>query len=264
MKAVILCGGQGTRIRGVDDDVPKPMLRIGGLPIVWHIMSSYAQHGISDFVLCLGYKGWLIKEFFVNLEAFLSDVEITFGETRQVKLLQDRGIEMPPWRVLLAETGEETNTAGRLAAVQPYLADDDLFCLTYGDGVADLDIAEVVRHHRTHGKIATVTGVRPPGRFGVMSVRRSDHACVVDHFEEKPRAEQGWINGGFFVFDRRVWDYISEDAQVMLEHQPLEELAAAGELVMYPHEGFWQCMDTYRDWRELNQMWSGGVAPWRR
>lgn len=260
MKTVILCGGQGTRIRNVADDIPKPMVRIGDRPMLWHIMKLYARYGLSDFVLCLGYKGWTIKEFFLNYHAFTSDLTVTLGEPGAIEF-HDGAME--EWRVTLAETGERTQTAARLWKVRKYLGSDELFCLAYGDGVADLDIRRLIEYHKSHGRIATVTGVRPPGRFGVMETDLRDGFVLVREFEEKPQTTEGHINGGFFVFDQRVWDYLHDDEQLVLEHEPLARLAGDGQLVMYVHDGFWQPMDTYREWRILNELWESGEAPWK-
>lgn len=262
VKTVILCGGQGTRIRDVADDIPKPMIRIGSLPILWHIMQMYAQSGIGDFVLCLGYKGWSIKEFFLNYRAFSSDLSVTLGPRHTIEFHDG----LPEsWRVTLVETGERTQTGGRIRRVAKYLRECELFCITYGDGVADIDIAGLLEFHRAHGRIGTVTGVRPPGRFGVMGTEGVRGVALVRDFEEKPQTTQGWINGGFFVFDQRLWDFLPEgDDELIFEQQPLASLAAAGELVMYEHRGFWQPMDTYREWRLLNDLWTSGRAPWKR
>ena len=256
MKAVILCGGQGTRIRDVSEVLPKPMLPIGNRPIVWHIMKGYSMHGIDDFVLCLGYKGWLIKEFFLNYRAATADITVHLGQDRPHDF-RDHGAEK--WNVTLADTGEQTQTAGRVAAIRSYVEADGCFCLTYGDGVADLDIRRLIEFHRAHGKIATVTAVRPPGRFG--EIRMED--ALVREFNEKPQATGGLINGGYFVLDsRRVWEYIGED-DVLLEKEPMQRLAADGELVGFPHHGFWQPMDTVREYNLLNELWESGRAPWR-
>ena len=263
MKAVILCGGQGTRIRDVADDLPKPMIRIGERPILWHIMTTYAASGIADFVLCLGYKSWAIKEYFLNLRAQVSDLTIQPGRPGEI----DFGPAAFPehdWQIHLAETGLASQTGARLWRVRDRLAAEELFCLTYGDGVADLDIAKVVEFHRHHGKIATVTGVRPPGRFGVMNT----DGAQVTAFSEKPQtgadAADGLINGGYFVFGPKVFDYLSDDPGLILEHEPLQRLAADGQLMLYEHHGFWQPMDTYREWKLLNELWEAGAAPWRR
>ena len=258
MKVVILCGGQGTRIRDVNEVLPKPMLPIGGKPVVWHIMKGYAAAGLTDFVLCLGYKGWVIKEFFLNYRAMTADVTVHLGRHAAVEVHDGQVDE--DWRVTLAETGEATGTGGRVAAVRRYLEHDGLFCLTYGDGVADLDIRALVAFHRRHGKIATVTAVRPPGRFGEI---RMDGALVAE-FNEKPQASEGLINGGFFVMDaRRVWDYIGLSPDCALEREPLQRLAADGQLVAYEHRGFWQPMDTLREYQLLNDLWASGEAPWK-
>jgi glucose-1-phosphate cytidylyltransferase len=258
MKAVILCGGQGTRIRDASELLPKPMLPIGNRPIVWHIMKGYSVHGIDDFVLCLGYKGWLIKEFFLNYRPVMCDVTVHLGQNQPPDFRERR--EREQWNVTLVDTGEQTQTGGRVAAVRDYLEGDEPFCLTYGDGVADLDIRKLLDFHHAHGKIATVTAVRPPGRFG--EIRMED--SVVHEFNEKPQASGGFINGGFFVFDgRRIWDYLGDDPATLLEKEPMQSLAADGQLVAYQHTGFWQPMDTLREYTLLNEMWDSGRAPWR-
>lgn len=258
MKAVILCGGQGTRIRDASEVLPKPMLPIGNRPILWHIMKGYAQHGVREFVLCLGYKGSVIREFFLNYRAMTTDVTVTLGRHDRIEFHGQHGEE--DWKVTLAETGEATMTGGRVAAVRRYVEGDDLFCLTYGDGVSDLDVAGSIEAHRRHGKVATVAAVRPPGRFGEM---RLDGARVTE-FNEKPNASEGFINGGFFVLDaRRIWPYIGDDARTVLEQEPLRKLARDGELVAFPHTGFWQPMDTAREYGLLNDLWTRGVAPWK-
>jgi glucose-1-phosphate cytidylyltransferase len=258
MKAVILCGGQGTRIRDASELLPKPMLPIGGKPIIWHIMKGYARHGVKDFVLCLGYKGWAIKEFFLNYRAMTTDLTITLGRHDGIEF-QGRP-EEDDWRVTLAETGEATMTGGRVSAVRRYVENDELFLLTYGDGVSDVDVARTVAFHRAHGKIATVTAVRPPGRFGEMRIEDG----AVTEFNEKPQATEGFINGGFFVLDaKRIWDYLGTDPQTILEREPLRRLAADKELVAFPHTGFWQPMDTAREYGMLNELWAAGKAPWK-
>lgn len=259
MKAVILCGGQGTRIRDANEALPKPMLPIGGKPIVWHIMKSYAAHGFCDFVLCLGYKGWVIKEFFLNYRAMTNDVTVHLGREQGVEIHGHHQEEN--WSVTLAETGEDTMTGGRVAAIRPWVQNDDLFMLTYGDGVSDVDIGQLVEFHRSHGKIATVTAVRPPGRFGEMSMTDN----LVREFNEKPQSAEGFINGGFFVFDtKRVWDYLEGGPSEVFEKEPLRKLAADGQLVAFHHTGFWQPMDTYREYMLLNELWASGKAPWRQ
>ncbi len=258
MKAVILCGGQGTRIRDASEVLPKPMLPIGGKPIVWHIMKSYAQYGVREFVLCLGYKGWLIKEFFLNYRAMTTDVTVTLGRHDALEFHSRH--EEEDWKVTLAETGEATMTGGRVQAIRRYVEGDDLFLLTYGDGVTDLDIGASLAFHRNHGKIATVSAVRPPGRFGEMSI----DGDRVSEFNEKPNATEGFINGGFFVLDaHRVWPYLGTDPQTILERDPLKRLARDGELAAYRHTGFWQPMDTTREYMMLNELWASGQAPWK-
>jgi glucose-1-phosphate cytidylyltransferase len=259
MKAVILCGGQGTRIRDVADDVPKPMIRIGDRPILWHIMQLYAASRINRFVLCLGYKSWSIKEYFLNFHAQVSDITVSPGKPGEVEF--DAG-DFPErdWRIELVETGLNSMTGARLWRVRDRLAGDDLFCFTYGDGVADIDIAEVIAFHRRHGKIGTVTGVRPQGRFGVMAVEGDR----ISAFSEKPQAGEGLINGGFFVFDKRVFDYLDADPGLVFEQEPLRRLADDGQLMLFEHRGFWQPMDTYREWKMLNDLWDSGRAPWKR
>jgi glucose-1-phosphate cytidylyltransferase len=259
IKAVILCGGQGTRIRGVADDLPKPMIPIGNMPVLWHIMQLYSRHGINDFVLCLGHKGAVIKNFFLNYRALSSDFTIGLGDRESIEF---HGSVEEDWRVTLADTGELSQTGARLFRIRKYLADSELFCFTYGDGVSDIDICELIAFHRAHGRVATITGVRPPGRFGVMRTDRDAGISVVRDFMEKPQTEQGWINGGFFVLDRRVWDYLSEEEDLIFEREPLQRLAQDGQLVMYEHNGFWQPMDTYREWKLLNELWGSGNAPW--
>ena len=257
MKAVILCGGQGTRIREASEVLPKPLLAIGGKPIVWHIMKTYAAFGVKDFVLCLGYKGWLIKEFFLNYRAMTSDLTVHLGRDSSVDIHGGNGVE--DWRVTLAETGETTQTGGRVAAIRRYVQEDDLFALTYGDGVADIDLDALVALHRKHGKIATVTAVRPPSRFGEMQLDGAD----VREFNEKPQATGGFISGGFFILDaKRIWDYVSPDPKCIFEAEPLRRLVADGQLQAYEHTGFWQPMDTAREYTLLNDLWAKGKAPW--
>ena len=258
MKAVILCGGQGTRIRDANELLPKPMLPIGNRPMVWHIMKIYSSHGINDFVLCLGYKGWLIKEFFLNYRAAMADVTVHLGQDRPHDFRVRRGEEK--WNVTLVDTGEQTQTGGRVAAVREYLEGSEPFCLTYGDGVSNVDIGKLVEFHRYHGKIATVTAVRPPSRFGEIRTEGS----MVNEFNEKPQAFGGSINGGFFVCDgKRIWDYLGEKPDTLLEKEPMQKLAADGELVAFLHGDFWQPMDTLREYNLLNELWDSGDAPWK-
>jgi glucose-1-phosphate cytidylyltransferase len=262
VKAVILCGGQGTRIRDANESLPKPMLPIGGKPIVWHIMKSYAAHGVREFVLCLGYRGWLIKEFFLNYRAMTTDITVTLGTLGTSRGVTFQGShDEEDWSVTLAETGEDTMTGGRVAAIRKYVEGADVFLLTYGDGVSDLDIDALIAFHKRHGKVATVTAVRPPGRFGEMGI----DGDAVREFNEKPQATEGFINGGFFVFDaKRVWDYLGSDRRTVLERDPMQRLARDGELVAFRHTGFWQPMDTLREYTLLNDLWASDTAPWKK
>jgi glucose-1-phosphate cytidylyltransferase len=253
MKVVILCGGQGTRLREETEFRPKPMVEIGGRPILWHIMKLYARHGFQDFVLCLGYRGNVIREYFLNYHAMNRD--FTINLSRQAIAYHGSHSE-EDFSVTLAETGENTMTGGRLKRAAKYLT-DDLFLLTYGDGIADVNIRKLMEFHRAHGKMATVTVVRPVSRFGVVHLGENSH---VEAFAEKPQSE-GWISAGFFVFDRRAIDYIGGD-DCILEREPLERLAKENQLVAYHHEGFFQAMDTYREYKQLNEIWDSGQAPW--
>jgi glucose-1-phosphate cytidylyltransferase len=253
VKAVILAGGLGTRLREETTVRPKPMVEIGGKPILWHIMKIYAAHGIEDFVICLGYKGYLIKEFFANYHLHTCDV--SFDLSRGDQTIHRSTTE--PWKVTLVDTGEQTMTGGRLKRVLPYVADDD-FCFTYGDGVADIDVTALIAYHREQGTLATVTAVQPPGRFGSVEIE----GTRVRSFEEKPRGDGSWLNGGFFVLSPSVGDYISSD-EVSWEHEPLRNLTREGQLTSFRHHGFWQAMDTLRDRHQLEQLWDSGHAPWR-
>ena len=258
MKTVILCGGQGIRIRDANELLPKPMLPIGNRPIVWHIMKTYSAHGINDFVLCLGYKGWLFKEFFLNYRAVMADITVHLGQDASPDFRDRRSEEK--WNVTLVDTGEKTDTAGRIAAIRHYVENEGTFCVTYGDGVADIDITRLLAFHKEHGKIATVTAVRPASRFGEIRMENS----LVREFNEKPQAGGGFINGGFFVFDAaRIWDYLGDDPLTVLERVPMQRLAADGQLVGFPHTGFWQPMDTLREYNLLNELWAKGTAPWQ-
>jgi len=261
IKTVILCGGQGTRIRDVADDIPKPMIRIGEMPVLWHIMKTYAHSGFKDFVLCLGYKSWTIKNFFLNYRLLSADLDICLSDPSSVHFHNDAELD---WKITLAETGEKAGTGARLKRIERYIHDLDLVCVTYGDGVADLNILQLIEFHCSHGKLATVTGVRPAGRFGVISTSAEDGVNTVESFEEKPQAKQGWISGGYFVFSPKVWRYFSDAEELLLERGPLQQLARDGQLVMYEHQDFWYPMDTYRDWKILNDLWDSGKAPWKR
>jgi glucose-1-phosphate cytidylyltransferase len=253
-KVVLLCGGQGTRMREETEFRPKPMVEVGGRPLLWHIMKTFGQAGLRDFVLCLGYRGQMIKQYFLDYQLHSSDV--TFD-------LAGGGVEYGPrsaedWRVTCADTGEQSMTGARVKRVEPYLDDAELVLVTYGDGVADLDVAELIAFHRSHGRLATVTGVHAPARFGQLA----GDGIWVRQFAEKP-LETGWINGGFFVFEREVLELLSPDPACVLEHEPLEWLASHGQLAVYRHEGYWQCADTLRDVELLRRLWDSGQAPWR-
>lgn len=259
MKVAILCGGRGTRLREVSETIPKPMVRIGDKPIVWHIMKIYAAHGITDFVLLLGYKGHTIREFFLNYATYASNVTVDLSLSGPERLtFHSQPTE--PWRVTLVDTGEDTMTGARIRRAREFLEDSDRFCGTYGDGVGDVDISKLVRFHNQHGRIATLTGVFPPGRFGELSVSEGQ----VSAFNEKPQVSGGYINGGFFVFERAFIErYLDDRDDLVLEREPMERLAADGELMMFEHPGFWQPMDTPREYQLLNELWSNGNAPWK-
>ena len=253
---VVLCGGLGTRLREETEYRPKPMVEIGGRPILWHIMRLYAHCGFKEFVLCLGYKGMMIKEYFLNYQPLVSDFTIRLGEAPSVSYLNGR--EAVDWSVTLADTGQDSMTGARVKRVQRYV-NADRFMLTYGDGLASIDIRALLRFHEAHGKLVTVTGVRPPSRFGEMSVQNG----VVEHFDEKPQISEGMVNGGFFVCEKGFFDYLSDDESCVLEQEPLRRVAADGQLAAYGHDGFWQCMDTYREWQMLTSLWESGRAPWK-
>jgi glucose-1-phosphate cytidylyltransferase len=256
MQTVILAGGLGTRIGEETAVRPKPMVEIGGMPILWHIMKIYSASGFNDFVICLGYKGYVIKEFFANYYLQTSDVTIDLRNGNGMEIHSARS---EPWRITLVETGAATMTGGRLAAIRPYLDPDEPFCFTYGDGVADIDIGDLVSFHRSHGQRATITSVSPPGRFGALAF----DGDRVTGFREKPNGDGGRINGGFFVADPSVLDLV-DGPETSWEAEPLERLADDGDLVGYRHDGFWQPMDTLRDKTYLEDLWSTGSAPWKR
>lgn len=254
MKVVILAGGRGTRIGEESHLRPKPMIEIGGKPILWHIMKTYSRYGFNDFVICCGYKGQLIKEYFLHYYTYQSDS--TF-------MLKDGCVnvhknETEPWKVTLANTGLDTLTAGRVLKIRDYIEEDE-FLLTYGDGVSDVNIADVVRFHHEHGRIATITTTQPSGRFGALKI---DEANRVQGFKEKARADQAWVNAGFMVFNKKVFDYLGDGSE-MLEQTPFESLAQDGEMAAYKHEGFWSPMDTMRDKNYLESLWASGEAPWK-
>lgn len=253
MKAVILAGGLGTRISEETHLKPKPMVTIGAQPVLWHVLKIYAAHGINDFIICAGYKGYFIKEYFANYCLHTSDV--TFDMRDNSMEIHQRRSE--PWRVTIVDTGESTQTGGRLRRVSRYL-DDETFCLTYGDGVGNVDITALLAFHRAEGRSATLTGVQPPGRFGALEITGTG----VDRFQEKPEGDGGWINGGFFVLEPSVLSLIKDDA-TLWERGPLETLAAQRQLSVYKHTGFWQPMDTLRDKTQLDELWASGRAPWK-
>ena len=253
MKAVILAGGIGSRIAEESVVRPKPLIEIGGKPILWHIMKTYSYHGINEFIVCLGYKGYMIKEYFANY--FLHTSDVTFDMRDNKTEIHQNHAE--PWRITLVDTGDNTMTGGRIKRVVPYL-DREEFCLTYGDGVSDVDITALVRFHKHHGKRATLTAVQPPGRFGALELDGE----LIRGFQEKPRGDGGWINGGYFVCSPDVVGLIDGDA-TLWEREPLERLARGGQLAAYKHHGFWQPMDTMRDQRLLEELWASGRAPWK-
>lgn len=258
MKVVILCGGKGTRLGEVTGDtVPKPMVRIGEEPILWHIMELYSRAGHREFILCVGHLSWSIKEYFLNFHAQRSDVKITTGAPESVRFLDVSGT--PNWDITIAETGGDTMTAGRLQRVAKYL-DEGSFMLTYGDGVSDIDLDRLLAFHQSHGKMITMTGVVPPGRFGELALAGQQ----VVEMTEKPQSTDRYINGGFMVVRREFIDAFiaAESDDVMLEREPFSAAAEAGEMMLYRHGGYWQCMDTMRDWELLNSLWKAGAAPW--
>lgn len=254
MKAVILAGGLGTRLSEETSTRPKPMVEIGGRPIIWHIMKIYSHHGINDFIICCGYKGYVIKEYFANYHLHNSDM--TFGLDRNVIEYHERRCE--PWRVTLVDTGEASMTGGRLRRVADHLRHEEQFCFTYGDGVGNVDITASLAYHRQHGRKATLTSAFPPGRFGALGLQGG----MVANFEEKPKGDGGMVNAGFFVLSPRAIDYIEDDSTIW-EQAPLRNMAAEGELMAFEHRGYWQPMDTLRDKVELERLWNEGQAPWK-
>lgn len=256
MKVVILAGGYGSRISEESHIKPKPLIEIGEKPIICHIMSIYSHYGYNDFIICLGYKGFLIKEYFAHYFMYQSDVTFDFRNDNQM-IIHDRSVE--PWKVTLVDTGKDTMTGGRVKRIQPYVGDEP-FLLTYGDGVSSINIRDLVDFHRSHGKLATVTATQPPGRFGALKL--SGDNCVAG-FQEKPKGDGGWINAGFFVMEPQVFDYIEGD-QIVLEKEPLESLAKANQLMAYKYSGFWHPMDTLRDKNYLEELWRSRKAEWKK
>ncbi|MDL1966992.1 MAG: glucose-1-phosphate cytidylyltransferase [Deltaproteobacteria bacterium] len=256
MQTIILCGGLGTRLREETEFRPKPMVEIGGKPILWHIMKIYSHYGIKDFVLSLGYKGEMIKEYFYNYEILSNDFTIELGNKKNIEIHSNNAEK--DWRITLADTGDKALKGARLKRVQQYI-DDDTFMLTYGDGFADVDINALLAFHNKHGKLATVTGINPASRFGELKIKGNQ----VESFSEKPRDGDGLINGGFFIFNKGIFDYLSIDENCDLEIGPLEKIAGEGQLMVYKHRGFWACMDTIRDMEYLNKLWVEGKAEWK-
>lgn len=256
MKVIILCGGYGTRIRGVDDNIPKPMIPIGHRPILWHIMKYYSIFSHKDFVLCLGYKGNVIKDFFMNYESHTCDVRLSLGKQKSIEFINSH--PESDWTVTLAETGESSMTGARIKNVEKYI-DEDVFLLTYGDGVGDIDINQLINFHHSHSKILTVTGVNPPGRFGELVCSSNG---VVEGFNEKPQVTGGRISGGYFVCNRDLFKYLNDDPHLIFERSPLEALIRDKQMMVYQHDGFWQPMDTHREYLLLNDLYQKGEAPW--
>lgn len=255
MKAVILAGGLGTRISEETHLKPKPMIEIGGKPILWHIMKIYSSFGINEFVICLGYKGYVIKEYFANYYRHMSD--ITFDLSNNSQIIHNNNAEK--WKVTLIDTGDETMTGGRVKRIYDYIKDEEDFCLTYGDGVSNVNISDLIKFHKSHGKLATLTATQSPGRFGAININQQN---IITNFQEKPLGDGNFINGGFFVMSPKVVDYIDGD-HTLLEQEPLQKLARDQQLAAYKHTGFWQPMDTLRDKSQLENMWQSGKAPWK-
>ena len=256
MKAVILAGGFGTRLSEETTKIPKPMIEIGGKPILWHILKIYSAHGVNDFIICCGYKGYLIKEYFKNY--YLHQSDVTFQIQNNTMEVHKNNTE--PWRVTLVDTGEHTMTGGRLKKVKEHIKDEEAFCFTYGDGLADINISALIKFHQDHGKKATLTATIPPGRYGALKIGSKD---IIKNFKEKPDGDGSWINGGFFVLSPSVIDLIKDD-QTSWEHEPLITLAEKNQLFAYKHKGFWQPMDTLREKILLNDLWNEGRAPWKK
>ena len=255
MKVVILCGGQGTRLREETEIKPKPMVEVGGMPILWHIMKTYAHYGFKEFILCLGYKGNVIKEYFYNYEMLSNDFTIELG-TNDIKVHPSHSEH--GWKITLVDTGLNAMTGARIKRIERFI-NEDSFMLTYGDGVTDMNIKELLSFHKGHGNIGTVTGVSPPSRYGELLI----HKDQVISFSEKSKNNDNSINGGYFVFNRKLFDYLKNEDNCILEREPLEMLAKDKELQVYQHTGFWQCMDTYRDYKYLNEIWDKGNPPWK-
>jgi glucose-1-phosphate cytidylyltransferase len=258
LKTVILCGGRGTRIRDVADNIPKPMLPIGGLPILWHIMKYYSSWNYNDFVLCLGFKAEAIKDFFLNYEAHTRDFTMRLGRSRSLQFHDHQ--KESQWKITFADTGLDTMTGGRIRRIRKHVEDDANFMLTYGDGLGDIDIDRLIKFHQSHGKVLTVSGVRPPGRFGEL---RSTPAGLVTEFNEKPQATAGRISGGYFVCRKELFNYLPAGEDLIFEESPMKRLVHDRQVMVYEHDGFWQPMDTYRDYVYLEGLWEKQRAPWK-
>lgn len=256
IKVVILCGGRGTRLREETEIRPKPLIEIGGRPIIWHIMKTYAAYGFKDFILCLGYKGEMIKEYFLNYESMNNDFTVSLGADSRPRFHTNHGEK--DWQVTLVDTGKEAQTGTRIKRIEKYI-DSGVFMVTYGDGIGDINIRKLLAHHNACGKIGTVTGVHPSSRFGELIIKNKQ----IREFNEKPQAKGGFINGGFFVFEKKFFKYLKDDDKCYLEHKPLEQLVKDKQLSVYLHKGFWQCMDTQRELDTLNQIWNSRKAPWK-
>lgn len=252
MKAVILAGGYGTRIAEETIVRPKPLVEIGGQPILWHILKMYSHHNINDFIICLGYKGYMIKEYFANYFLHTSNVTIDIKNNK----MEIHDVHAEPWKITLIDTGKDTMTGGRIKRIEKYI--DDTFCLTYGDGVSDINISESLQFHKKNKLIGTVTAIQPPGRFGALKIKNNK----VENFIEKPKGDSNWINGGFFVFETKIFDFLKDDATI-LEREPLERLSTMNQLGVYKHDGFWQAMDTLREKEHLERLWEQNKAPWK-
>ncbi len=258
MKVVILCGGQGTRLREETEYRPKPLVPVGGMPILWHIMKIYSHYGHKDFILCLGYKGEMIKDYFLNYEELSNDFTLNLRSKKE-RIIHHSRANLEDWKITFYDTGQNSQTGSRIAQIKDFIGQEKEFFLTYGDGLASINIAQLQKFHNKHGRIGTITGVRPPSRFGEIITKGSK----IVSFNEKPLVSQGFINGGFFVFRRELFDYLSTDEGCVLEREPLENLVKDGEMNMFTHTGYWQCMDTYRDNLLLNEQWNSGQAEWK-
>lgn len=256
MKTVILCGGRGTRLGEHGVNVPKALIEIGGRPLLWHLLKIYSQHNLNDFVLCLGYLGDAIKRYFLEHQWLYSDFTLESSSSGDYQLNKHRNLT-EDWRITFADTGLDTNTGGRVKKIQNYIGDDETFCVTYGDGLADIDLHALMEFHKSHGRIGTLTAVHPRSNFGLIKLD-ADNSVI--EFEEKPLMKE-WINGGYFIFNRAIFDYLDDDS--VLEREPFEKLASQRELIAYQHHGFWKCMDTYKDNVEFNQLWDSGQAKWK-